>query len=226
MWCMLMFKVLITGFEPFNEEHINPSELVVKRINELIHKEISNTKVITITLPVSFKRVSSILKNLIEEHKPDVAISLGLWPGITHVTVERVALNIKDSRIPDNDNEQPVDEPIDPNGPAAYFSTLPIKAIVRRLREEGIPATISNTAGTFLCNYVMYSLLHNSALYGYPKKSGFMHLPFLPEQVTTKKTNWAGIPASMSIETMVKAVIIATKTAIEKFELEDEKIPP
>jgi pyroglutamyl-peptidase len=221
-----MFKVLITGFEPFNKEHINPSELIAKRVNELINKEISNINTITFILPVSFKKVTPILKSLLEEHKPDIAIGLGLWPGITHVTVERVALNIKDSRIPDNDNEQPIDEPIDPNGPTAYFSTLPIKTIVKKLREEKIPAAISNTAGTFLCNYVMYLLLHNSALYGYPKKSGFMHLPFLPEQTITRKTNWEGIPPSMSPELMIKAVIIAIKTTIEKFESRDEKLPP
>jgi pyroglutamyl-peptidase len=219
-------KALFTGFEPFGGDKLNPSEILVKRFTKVDVAELSDLEIHTAILPVSFKRAEVILRNLLEEHKPDIYIGLGLWSGITYITVERVAVNVKDARIPDNDGEQPVDEPIDPEGPPAYFTTLPKKAIVKRLRENGIPAMISNTAGTFLCNYVTYISLHHSARYGYPRKAGYMHLPLLPEQAAIKRSDWVGIPPSMSLNTMIEAVKIALKTTVEMFDKPDEKLPP
>ncbi|MEM0106554.1 MAG: pyroglutamyl-peptidase I [Zestosphaera sp.] len=219
-------KVLLTGFEPFGGDKLNPSEFVVRRLPEALAKEMSGLEVVTAVLPVSFRRAGSVLRELLSSNVPDIYIGLGLWSGISYVTIERVAVNVKDARIPDNDGEQPVDEPIEPEGPPAYFTTLPKKAILRRLRESGIPAIVSNTAGTFLCNFVMYIALHHSAMYGYPRKAGFMHLPLLPEQAAVKRGDWAGVPPSMSLETMIKAVEIALRTTVEMFDKEDEKIPP
>jgi pyroglutamyl-peptidase len=219
-------KALFTGFEPFGGDKLNPSEILVKRFTKVDVAELSDLEIHTAILPVSFKRAEVILRKLLEEHKPDIYIGLGLWSGITYITVERVAVNVKDARIPDNDGEQPVDEPIDPEGPPAYFTTLPKKAIVKRLRENGIPAMISNTAGTFLCNYVTYISLHHSARYGYPRKAGYMHLPLLPEQAAIKRSDWVGIPPSMSLNTMIEAVKIALKTTVEMFDKPDEKLPP
>jgi pyroglutamyl-peptidase len=222
-------RALLTGFEPFGGDKLNPSELVVRKFrkfSEVGTAELPGLEICTAVLPVSFKRAGTVLRNLLDELKPDIYIGLGLWAGITYVTVERVAVNVMDARIPDNDGEQPVDEPIDPEGPSAYFTTLPKKAIVRRLRESGIPAAISNSAGTFLCNYVTYISLHHSARHGYPRKAGYMHLPLLPEQSATRKGDWAGIPPSMSLNTMIEAVKIALKTTVEMFDKPDEKLPP
>jgi len=147
------------------------------------------------------------------------------WDIICHVTLERIGVNIKDARTPDNDGEQPIDEPIDPDDPTAYFTTLPKRAIVKRPREAGIPSAISNSAGTFLCNYVIYLSLHHSAFKGCPKRAGYMHLPLLPEQVVHRRSDWPGIAPSMSLETMVKAVEIVLKTTVELFSKSDEKKP-
>lgn len=219
-------KALITGFEPFGGDKVNPSEVLVGKLPDVLAGEVPELKVVTAVLPVSFKRAGPALKGLFDSNRPNIYLGLGLWSGISYVTVERVAVNVKDARIPDNDGEQPVDEPIDPEGPAAYFTTLPKKAIVRRLRESGIPANVSNTAGTFLCNFVTYLGLHHSARYGYPRRVGYMHIPLLPEQAAVKKGDWAGTPPSMSLETMIKAVVIALKTTVELFDRGDEKLPP
>lgn len=219
-------KALLTGFEPFGGDRLNPSEMVVRRFSEVGTSELPGLEIHTVVLPVSFRRAGMVLRGLLDELKPDIYIGLGLSAGISYVTVERVAINVKDARIPDNDGEQPVDEPIDPDGPAAYFTTLPKKAIVRRLRESGIPAAISNSAGTFLCNYVTYISLHYSARYGYPRRAGFMHLPLLPEQAATRSGERAGIPPSMSLDMMMRAIKIALRTTVEMFGRPDEKLPP
>lgn len=219
------FKVLITGYEPFGEEKVNPSEIVAKEAALAVGK-LENVDVVAAVLPVSFKRARTALNELLKTHKPDIALSLGLWGGISYVTLERVAINVMDARIPDNDGNQPIDEPIEPEGPAAYFTTLPIKSILKKLREEGIPAMISNSAGTFLCNFALYELLHHGATFGYPKRAGYMHIPYLPEQASVKRS-WCGTPPSMSLDLIVKAVVTAVKVTIERFHIiEDEKIPP
>ena len=218
-------RALLTGFEPFGGDKINPSELVVKRISGEKNVDISGLEIYTAVLPVSFRRADVLLKNLLDDLRPDIYIGLGQWAGISYVTLERIGVNIKDARTPDNDGEQPIDEPIDPDGPVAYFTTLPKRAIVKRLREAGILSAISNSAGTFLCNYVIYLSLHHSTLKGYPKRAGFMHLPLLPEQAAHRRSDWQGIVPSMSLDTMVKAVEIALRTTVELFDKSDEKTP-
>lgn len=202
-----MPRILVTGFEPFGDEKENPSAWVAEEAGaELARRGFDAHSAV---LPVSFKRCGEALAQLLEKLKPDVAVALGLAGGITHVRLERVAINLKDASRPDNDGAQPVDEPIDPSGPAAYFSTLPLRRILERLRGEGVPAAISNSAGTFLCNYAMYLLLRYADLHGYPGRAGFIHLPYTPEIASRKP----GLPASLPLSAQVKAVVVAVEEA-------------
>ncbi|MEM2207753.1 MAG: pyroglutamyl-peptidase I [Sulfolobales archaeon] len=217
-------KALITGFEPYGKYGENPSEVVARTLPEVASRELPGVELVTAVLPVSFRRAKERLLGLLRVEKPDIYIGIGLRPGATHIAVERVAVNLADARTPDSDSEQPIDEPIDPSGPTAYFSTLPVKAIVKELRSEGIPATVSNSAGTFLCNYVMYLGLNYSFSHGHPLKSGFIHIPFSEQQVSSVRSDWAGIPPSLSLETMIKAIAITLKVTIQRFGVGDEKI--
>jgi len=197
----------VTGFEPFGDEQENPSA----RAAELAAAELARAgfDARSAVLPVSFKRCGEALAQLLERLKPGVAVALGLAGGITHVRLERVAINLADASRPDNDGAQPVDEPIDPQGPAAYFSTLPLRRILERLKGEGVPAAISNSAGTFLCNYAMYLLLRHADLHGYPRRAGFIHLPYTPEIAVRKP----GPPPSLPLSLQVKAIVVAVEEA-------------
>ena len=211
---MAEVKVLVTGFESFGGDPINPTEKIAK---ELDGKEISNAKVAGRVLPVVFGKARKVLEDILEEVKPDIAIHLGLAPTRSGINVERIAVNLMDARIPDNEGFQPRDEPIIPDGPIAYFSKLPIRKIVERLNEKGIPAVISNSAGLYLCNYVMYLSLHHSATKGYPKMSGFIHVPYLPEQVTNKFYILGQNMPSMCFEMELEAIKIAIETTVEEY---------
>lgn len=145
---------------------------------------------------------------MIERFTPQMVIAVGLGPGRSDIALERVAINLIDARIPDNQGEQPIDVPVAAEGPTAYFSTLPIKAMVAALRAAGIPATVSHTAGTFVCNQVFYSLQHTLA--GSTVRSGFMHVPLLTEQVALA----ASAQPSMSQETLVKGLRVAVSAAL------------
>lgn len=217
-------KALVTGFEPFGRYAENPSEAVVRALPRVATDELPGVELAVTVLPVSFRRAREVLIELLEKERPDIYLGTGLRPGATYLAVERVTINLADARAPDNDGYQPIDEPIDPDGPAAYFSNLPVKAIVKRMKDEGIPAAVSNSAGTFLCNYVMYLSLSHSSKHGHPAKSGFIHIPFSQHQASSMRGDWAGIPPSLSIEAMVKGVMIALKVAIERFKVGDEKI--
>lgn len=205
-----MVQVLLTGFEPFAGEPENPSS----RVAELAAEELRRRgyDAASATLPVSFRRCGTELLRLLEKARPRVCVALGLSGGISHIRVERVAVNLKDAGKPDNDGEQPVDEPIDPGGPAAYFSTLPTRLILERLREEGIPAALSYSAGTFLCNFAMYTLLRHSELKGYPARVGLLHLPYTPEIASRKP----GPPPSLPLELQVRAAVIAALLSLEQ----------
>lgn len=172
-----MKTVLITGFEPFDDELLNPSWEVVSQLNDRL---IGNTKVIARQLPCVFGAAVDEITRLIDELKPELVIAVGQAGGRADISIERVAINVDDARIPDNAGHQPVDEPIVSGGPAAYFSTLPLKAMVAGIREAGIPASVSQTAGTYVCNHVMYGLLHH--LRRRKTRGGFIHIPYLPEQ--------------------------------------------
>ncbi|SFC35379.1 pyroglutamyl-peptidase I [Pragia fontium] len=193
-----MASVLITGIEPFDGEHINPSWEVVRQLNGVY---IANTLVVARQLPCEFGHALDKLYQAIDELEPTLVICVGQAGGRAEVSIERVAININDARIPDNQGYQPIDVPIIEQGPAAYFSTLPIKALVQGLRDEGIPASVSQTAGTYVCNHIMYGLLHHLKKQGSPARGGFIHIPYLPEQAV----NHSGAP-SMSASTLVKAM--------------------
>lgn len=152
-----MKTVLITGFEPFGGEQINPSWEVVSQLDNAI---IAGCRVVARQLPCVFGESLSVLNSAIDTLSPSLVLAIGQAGGRTDITVERVAINVDDARIPDNKGQQPVDEPIVAGGPAAWFSTLPVKAMVAAMREAGVPASVSQTAGTFVCNHVMYGLLH------------------------------------------------------------------
>ena len=168
--------VLLTGFEPFDGAASNSSADAVARVAS---RWSSPVKLITAVLPVAFDAAPDELDRLVAEHSPDLVIATGLANGRAAITPERIAINLADARIPDNSGAQPLDLPIDETGPSAYFSGLPVKAIVARLAAEGIPAALSQTAGTFVCNALMYRLMRSVA--GTGIRAGFIHLPCSPE---------------------------------------------
>ena len=201
-----MQKVLITGFEPFGGERLNPSWEVVKQLNDM---ELVGTRIVARQLPCVFGAALEALNAAIDEVQPLMVLAVGQAGGRTDITIERVAINVDDARIPDNQGQQPVDEPIVAGGPAAYFSTLPIKAMVSSMREAGIPASVSQTAGTYVCNHVMYGLLHR--LSGQREaKGGFIHIPYLPEQAAAHP----GAP-SMAASTVLFALELAVSIALQ-----------
>lgn len=175
-------KLLLTAFDPFGGQNINPALEAVKQIPDQIH----NTTIIKLEVPTVFNKSIEILSKAIEEHLPDAVLCIGQAGGRTAITPERVAINIDDAGIADNEGNQPLDQPIRPDGAAAYFSSLPIKAMAARIREAGIPAAISNSAGTFVCNHLMYGLLY-TLNQNYPHmKGGFIHVPYIPSQVINR----------------------------------------
>ncbi|CAD5243155.1 pyroglutamyl-peptidase I [Thermococcus camini] len=198
-------KVLITGFEPFGGEEINPSWKAVERLPE----EIGGAKIVKRRLPVTFRGVREILPRLIVKESPDVVILTGQAGGRPNITVERVAINVMDSTMPDNEGFAPEDEPVFEGAPAAYFATLPVKAIVAALRGENIPAAVSNTAGTYVCNAAMFTALHTIAVAGMETRAGFIHVPFIPEQALEKPR------PSMALETITRAFEVAVRTSLE-----------
>lgn len=170
-------RVLITGFEPFGNSKLNPSALLVERLGK---ERIPGVELHSIVLPVEFDRSVRILLQKIEECRPDFVISFGQAEGRTGITPEKVAINFDDARIPDNSGDQRKNKKIDENGPDAYFSTLPVERMVEAIRSEGIVSALSLSAGAFVCNHLFYEV--QRALQGSAIKSGFIHLPLIPEQ--------------------------------------------
>ncbi len=198
-------KVLVTGFEPFGGEEINPSWEAVKALPD----ELNGATLLKVRLPVSFKRVREILPRLIAREKPDIILLTGQAGGRPNVTVERVAINIMDSTMPDNDGFTPEDEPVFEGAPDAYFATIPIKDVVKALRKAGIPAGVSNTAGTYVCNTAMFTALHTIAVSGMETKAGFIHVPFSHAQALEKPR------PSMAQETINEAIRKALESLLE-----------
>ena len=194
-----MKTLLLTGFEPFDHDVVNPSWEAVRLLEGV---ELSDdVRIVARRLPCAFATAAETLLQLIEELQPAMVIATGLGPGRSDISIERVAININDARIPDNLGAQPIDTAVVEGGPAAYFSTLPIKSMVRAVREAGIAASVSQTAGTFVCNQVFYRLQH--ALAGSAVRSGFIHVPGLPE---------FGQP-SMELPVLVEGVRLAVLAA-------------
>ena len=197
--------VLLTGFEPFNGADINPSWEAARALDGWSGP---GFQVAARELPCVFGRANRALFDAIDALQPDIVIAVGQAGGRHEISVERVALNVDDATIPDNAGQQPVDATIADGGPAAYFSTLPIKAIVRALRLRGFPAGISQTAGTFVCNHVFYGLMQHAS--GRALKGGFIHVPFLPEQAAGRS---AAAP-SMALNDIIDGLRIAVEVAV------------
>ena len=198
-------KILVTGFDPFGGEKINPAIESVKRLPD----KILDAEIIKLEIPTVIGKSVDKIREKIKEVEPDVVLSSGQAGGRPDITVERVGINCDDCRIKDNEGNQPIDEKVVEDGPAAYFATIPIKAMVEHIKEGKIPASVSNTAGTFICNHVLYGVCHIKAT-EYPNmRTGFIHIPFLPEQVTDKKN----MP-SMALETIVKGLELAIEAII------------
>ena len=194
-----MTKVLLTGFEPFGKATLNPSGEIVKQI--------SGDNIITAILPVAYAQSAERLLELIEQHQPDVIISLGQAEGRTQITPERIAINLDDARLADNEGVTRIDEPILVGGPVAYESTLPIKEFVEAIKAQNIPAAVSLSAGAFLCNHIFY--VAQNKLAGRSVRSGFVHVPLMDEQAG----EFPGLP-TMPLDQMVKAVEIMIKVVI------------
>ena len=194
--------ILITAFEPFQQETINATMEALS----LLPDSVCGHTLIKRTIPVVFGKAVEAVTALVDDLQPEAVICLGQASGRAEVTPERVAINVMDARIPDNAGEQPADAPIREDGPAAYFSTLPVKAMVQAMKEAGVPASLSNTAGTFVCNDLMYGLLDHLARTGRNIPAGFIHIPATPAQAVERPT------PSLAPETVAKGLAAAIGT--------------
>ncbi|MGL4392800.1 MAG: pyroglutamyl-peptidase I [Fusobacteriaceae bacterium] len=208
-----MKKILVTGFDPFGGESINPAYEAVKNLPDKIGDYEIIKKEIPTVLVESYKK----LFGLIDEHSPEIILCVGQAGGRFEITPERVAINVDDARIADNKGNQPVDTKIFDDGENAYFSLLPIKAMVLDMQENNVPATVSNTAGTFVCNHIMYALLYYINKNKLDARGGFVHVPYIPEQVITKKNQ-----PFMSKELITKGLKISIESIIKN--KDDKKI--
>jgi pyroglutamyl-peptidase len=199
-------KVLILGFEPFAGETINPFAEIVRHLDGDV---IDGHSIVSGVLPVSFTEAPARLAQLLDRHQPELVIALGQAGGRPAISLERVAINLIDARIADNDGLQPVDVPIVQDGPGAYFSGLPLKAIEAHLRGLGVPASLSLSAGTFVCNQIFYWLVHLLATDQPEARAGFVHVPWLPEQAARHP----GEPG-MALETMLMGIRGAIECAL------------
>jgi pyroglutamyl-peptidase len=198
-----MKTVLLTGFEPFGGEKVNPSQEIARHWHGRV---IGGHRIVGALLPCVFGAAIIELRKQIRAAKPVLVVSVGQAGGRAEITPERVAVNVDDARLADNAGRQPVDRPVVRGGPAAYWSTLPVKAITGALRRRGIPAAVSQTAGTFVCNHVFYGLMHELRRKR-GVRGGFIHVPFLPGQARP------GQP-SLPLETMVEAIGVAVAVAL------------
>jgi len=195
-------KILLTAFSPFGGEKINPSLEAVK----LVKDKILETDIIKLEVPTVFGKSIKIVADAIEKEKPDYVLCIGQAGGRYGITPERVAINIDDARILDNEGNQPIDRPIFADGEPAYFSNLPVKSMVEEIRKEGLPASLSNSAGTYVCNHLMYGVLYTLSKKYKGVKGGFIHVPFIPEQTVDKPDK-----PSMSLPDIVRGLEAAIR---------------
>lgn len=198
-------KLLITGFDPFGGEKTNPAIEAVKRLPAAI----AGATVVPLEIPTVFGTCAEVVRQAIITERPDVVLSVGQADGRSALTPERIAINLDDGRIPDNAGFQPVDQPIQPNGPAAYFTQLPVKAMAQAIRQAGLPSHVSTTAGTYVCNHIMYQVQHLRATEFPQLQAGFIHIPFLPEQVVQR----SGVP-SLSLTDDVRGLTAAIRAIV------------
>jgi pyroglutamyl-peptidase len=199
-------KILVTGFDPFGDDTINPAIEAVK----LLPDEIKDVEIIKLEIPTVFYKSADVVAEAIEKEQPDYVLNIGQAGGRAELTPERVAINMDDARIEDNEGQQPIDKSIREDGEPAYFSKLPIKAMVDYMKKANVPASVSNTAGTFVCNHIMYQTLYLT-MTEYPEvKAGFMHIPFLPEQVLNRPNT-----PSMALDDIVRGITAALEAIID-----------
>ncbi len=198
-------KLLITGFDPFGGESVNPASEVVM---ELDGKEINDCEIIAEEIPTVYGESAEKVKELIDEVEPDVVLHIGQASGTHGIRVERVALNIDDARIEDNEGNQPEDEVIVDDGPTAYWTTIPTRMIVEKVKDARIPSYLSYSAGTFVCNHLIYSTANYVEENDLPIHYGFIHVPFLPEQAVDKDNQ----PPSMAKDTIKEALLVVIET--------------
>jgi len=211
-------KVLITGFGPFGEDKINPALEVIRDLEDekiTINKDVNTSfqvEIFTVELPVVFNKTIQEFKQAVETIKPDLILSIGQAGGRMGISIERLGVNINDTTIEDNEGNKPQEEPIIQNGPAAYFTTINIRETYQKLKEEEIPTIISNSAGLYVCNNLIYGALHFLATNKRfsAVKFGFIHIPYLPSQVANKKK----ILPSMSLDLVKKAIKLVIKVNI------------
>lgn len=200
--------VLITGFEPFDGEAVNPSAQLVQRLQgEVIAPGV---RVEAVVLPCVFDAALDVLAAHLDRLQPRLVLCCGQAGGRAQLSLERVAINLDDARIPDNAGAQPIDRPVQPSGPAAYFTTLPVKRMTQALRQAGVPAEVSYTAGTFVCNHVFYGLMHLAQQRPWLRQGGFLHVPYLPEQAAHHPH-----APSLSLDTMANGLRLALQTALQ-----------
>lgn len=201
-------KILLTAFEPFDGATINPAQEAL----HLVPERIGDAEIARMEVPVVFGESVRVVAEAVDRLRPDAVLCIGQAGGRAALTMERVAINVDDASIPDNAGNQPVDAPVVPGAPAAYFATLPIKAITARIREAGVPAAVSNSAGTFVCNHLMYGVLHHLAEHHPRVRSGFMHVPFAPAQTLAR-------PApSMSVTDIARGIEAAARAIADTAE--------
>ena len=195
--------VLLTGFDAFGGERLNPSWLAVQALHG---RRIAGHRVVAAQLPTVFDGSLHVLRGLLKQHRPALVICVGQAGGRSALSLERVAINVNDARIADNAAAQPIDTPVIASGPAAYFTTLPIKAMLLALQRAGVAAEVSQTAGTFVCNHVFYGLMHLLVTQrGFRRtRGGFIHMPYLPDH---------GMP-SMALGGMVRGLRLAVRCAL------------
>lgn len=198
-------KVLLTGFEPFGGSHVNPS---IEACRRLEGETVKGHRIMVEMIPLNYDEVKPCLLEALERHMPSAVICTG-QSGVATINLERVAINVADARIPYNCGAQPVDKLIVEDGPVAYWSRLPLRSILKALKDSGIPSAISNSAGTFGCNHIFYELMHHLEEEKLNIPAGFIHVPSLPEQVVDRGT------PSMSLETTVRALRIATEETVK-----------
>ncbi|WP_436854520.1 pyroglutamyl-peptidase I [Staphylococcus caeli] len=199
-------RILVTGFDPFGGEKINPALEAVK----LLPNDIAGHEIKKLEIPTVFHKSKDVIQSHLQQSQYDIVLAIGQAGGRYEITPERVGINIDDARIPDNEGNQPIDEPIQREGEAAYFSNLPVKRMTEAMKKQGVPARLSNTAGTFVCNHILYQLGYLQATRFPDIKFGFIHVPFIPEQVTDKTEK-----PSMSVDTISKGLKAALEAIVK-----------
>ena len=210
-----MKKLLLTAFDPFGGEKINPALEAVKQVRD----SLDGVRIIKLEVPTVFGKAIRVTREAILLHRPDAVLCFGQAGGRHEMCPERVAINLDDARIPDNEGNQPIDEPVRTDGPAAYFATLPVKAMVQAILDLGIPARLSNSAGTYVCNHLMYGVMDTLARECPTARGGFMHVPYIPEQTAGK---WPPAP-SLHLQDIVRGIEAAIRAIIQN--PADVKIP-